>query len=554
MKLKQLCVGITLMMSGVVMASTAYDSVSSTKEFKLNTEQLLNVHANSLVNLTIPFELQVLPVVIEYKTAMTEGVSYLSGYFAGNKDKRLSLKYDNGQWSGYINTNTAKYIVGSSNGNVFLTAVGNEVAVDFSADDMFAKINETKDNGVYEAQLDYHKLLTAKPNTEMTLNLPEIGKTALVYEKSEQTESGNTNFIGYLRDYGTDYRAIVTYGTGGAVGKISTPNGEFQLENNKLVNMELAGNVVAQNATPDALVPMLDAQTVQAMSMSKQESNFDPMRAVSNEIVTLDLFLYYTDGFAKRMGTSTALRIDNLVAISNQAYVDSQVFVKLRLVGKKQVAYTDDNSNNTALSEMLSNKTPFTTRATDKSNSGADLMMLLRPFKYPVQSSCGVGYIGGANNQPIKYYANYALSVVSDGKDMNGSSYYCQDLSFVHEIGHNMGSMHDRATVKSQGGGSGVFPYSFGYNGTLSKFGTVMSYTQPRVGKFSNPNIKTCPNNEVCGVIETDTTKSANNALSLNSVRFDVANFTATKIPLTTTTSGTSTTGTKTTTSPAQHK
>ena len=561
MKLNQLTLAVVLGLSSLsAQASVGFENVSSSREMTLNTEQLLKVNTNSLVNLTIPFEKNVLPLVIEYRTEIKDGIAYLSGYYANHKDKRLSLRYDNGSWSGYINTDTQKYIVGSTDKQVFITAVGNEIQIDNPADDLFSRIRETKDKGVYDAQLDYHKIMTTKENSEITLNLPDVGKTAIVYEKSEQTESGNTNWVGYLRDYGNDYRAILTYGPEGVVGKVSTPDGEFQLNNNQLTNMEKAGNSVAQNLGPDAVMPMIDSKTLSAMSVAKKESAvavpgvMSATVAPSTELVPIDLFIYYTNGFATKQGTGTGLRIDNLIAISNQAYVDSKVFIKLRLAGKKQVDYTDDSKNSTALSNLLNNIGPFATKKTDRANSGADMLILLRPFKYPVQASCGVAYIGGANGTGIKYYSNYMVSVVSDGKDANGSGYYCQDLTFVHELGHNMGSMHDRKTVASQGGAGsfGAFPYSFGYNGTKSKFGTVMSYTQPRVGKFSNPNINTCPNNEACGVVETDPNLSANNALSLNNTRFDVSNFMATKLgPLTSTTTGTGTgTGTTTTTTP----
>jgi len=82
-----------------------------------------------------------------------------------------------------------------------------------------------------------------------------------------------------------------------------------------------------------------------------------------------------------------------------------------------------------------------------------------------------------------------------------------------------MGSMHDRANA---GGGKGAYTYSYGY-GVGGTFGTVMSYINPRIGKFSNPAI-TCAGGTTCGVSET-ASNSANNALSLNNTRTAVAGF-----------------------------
>ncbi|NJL17883.1 MAG: hypothetical protein HC938_12475 [Nitrospira sp.] len=62
--------------------------------------------------------------------------------------------------------------------------------------------------------------------------------------------------------------------------------------------------------------------------------------------------------------------------------------------------------------------------------------------------------------------------------------------TLTHELGHNMGNAHDRAS-----GGTGVFAYSYGYRDTVGKFRTIMAYpcptvSCPRVKYFSNPKIK----------------------------------------------------------------
>ena len=99
-----------------------------------------------------------------------------------------------------------------------------------------------------------------------------------------------------------------------------------------------------------------------------------------------------------------------------------------------------------------------------------------------------------------------------------GSRYYCDDFALAHELGHTMGSQHDRANATFQG----AYPYSYGY-GSSGMFGTIMSYINPRVGKFSNPNIS-CSGSP-CGIAD-----SADNARSLNNTRATVASFKAAQI------------------------
>ena len=218
-------------------------------------------------------------------------------------------------------------------------------------------------------------------------------------------------------------------------------------------------------------------------------------------------------------------RIQLLTALSNQAYVDSNVNINLRLVKALKIDIPDTTTNSQTLSDMLNGKGAFTGLASLRQTYGADLVTLVRPFYLNEQGrNCGVGYIGGYGGSNIANYKNYGLSVVSDGTDMTGQGYYCNNYAFTHELGHNMGSMHDRQTVASQGGGTGAYPYSFG-NGQAGAFGTIMSYISPVVGKFSSPNI-TCTTSKLpCGVAASDSAKSADNALSLNNTRPAVSSF-----------------------------
>ncbi|MEO8104140.1 MAG: Calx-beta domain-containing protein, partial [Betaproteobacteria bacterium] len=138
------------------------------------------------------------------------------------------------------------------------------------------------------------------------------------------------------------------------------------------------------------------------------------------------------------------------------------------------------------------------------------------------------------------------------------------DSLFIHEVGHNMGNAHDRATAAAQGNGTpgeGAFPYSFGYyfcaNTTLTcnpfvpggcpttlpqcafpsnnDIGTIMSYFDPVTLKFSNPAVLCAPagggpTSRPCGITEADANNSANNALSMNNMRLTLQGVKATQI------------------------
>lgn len=427
----------------------------------------------------------------------------------------------------------------------------------------------------YPVRFDLVRLSELAPGDEADLALPNAGTFKVSYRESVANADGTTTWVGQLRDYGDDYRVILTYGPEATDGHILTPYGEFLLGTHAggqwLVDVTRSGLQAPPSAGTDALVSPphlvgpagaghgsvsggaqlaagaaaggLSAPTgggTAAAAASKPTPTPTPTptpkptptpapkSAAPAANTTIDVLVLYTDGFKARLGTAAATRISSLVALANQAYKDSGVAITLRLVGTAQVAYTDVNSDSIALSDLSNGAGAFANVRALRSEYGADLVTVLRPLHTKARMTCGLGWIGGYGGNPISWYAGSGYSVVGDGTDMDGRGYYCNDYSFAHELGHNMGSMHDRATVAAQGGGSGAYPYGFGY-GKSGAFGTVMSYINPVVGKFSNPALKTCAN-QVCGISETDVRNAANNALSLNNTRDAVAAFVPTTV------------------------
>lgn len=145
---------------------------------------------------------------------------------------------------------------------------------------------------------------------------------------------------------------------------------------------------------------------------------------------------------------------------------------------------------------------------------------------YVSQRVCGVAYKLGNNGVMPNSARSAAFFVVSQGSDL-GTGINCGDATFSHEVGHNLGSDHDR----SQPVTASIFPYSYGYGAydTSTEFGTIMSYAPKETYLFSNPNIDCdlrssatdgTPPNIPCGIIG-----YANNAKGFNAVRNEVAGF-----------------------------
>src|SRR3546814_1522696 len=109
--------------------------------------------------------------------------------------------------------------------------------------------------------------------------------------------------------------------------------------------------------------------------------------------------------------------------------------------------------------------------------------------------SCGVAWMNGGGRMPQAISDAYGFSVSNVAP--------CGPYVLAHEIGHNLGSAHDRETMSASGHlDYGVYQYSFGYRQDgPPAFATVMAYAageRPGPGPFSSPRPPPC--GAACGV------------------------------------------------------
>jgi peptidyl-Asp metalloendopeptidase len=226
----------------------------------------------------------------------------------------------------------------------------------------------------------------------------------------------------------------------------------------------------------------------------------------------VDLLVVYTSTARAKQGGTAAMNalIAMGVDLANQAYQNSRIAMRLRLVRSAEIVYAETGNMNTDLVRLQRTSDGFMDQVhTLRNQYKADMVALIVDNG---GSYCGIAYVMA--NGPRASFAPWAFSVTDRDCVSNNT--------LTHELGHNMGDAHDRAS-----GGTGVYPYSYGYRDPIGKFRTIMAYpcptvSCPRVKYFSNPKILI--NGRPAGIDHrVNPSNSADNARSMNEVRNVIA-------------------------------
>lgn len=394
----------------------------------------------------------------------------------------------------------------------------------------------------YQAAVSEAHAMRALVTGEMTVMAPDGQPLKLAYQRHMEHANGNWTWIG-RNAQGED--AVITFGEKAVFGSIPQP-GREELKLSTLggrtwiVVVDPARQHYPDSSSPDYLVPP-ELSAALADAGPAATSSQAAAVAATGAATTIDVALGYTTTYATELGgdSQAVTRLQNLVDIANQAYTNSQVNAQIRLVRTLAVNYPDATDNSSTLSALTGNTASgsdpaFSALRAARDQYGADLVSLVRRFRAPENSGCGIAWlIGGGQSSFTTAAAPYGYSVVSDDLDMGDidesdrKNYVCRKETLAHEAGHNMGQAHNTEDSERPG----VHAYSYGYReSSTTGFYTVMAYrlaasSQRSIRYFSNPNVVDPVTGRPTGVLNV-----SDNARSMAQTMPVVAAFRATTV------------------------
>ena len=231
-------------------------------------------------------------------------------------------------------------------------------------------------------------------------------------------------------------------------------------------------------------------------------------------LATIDVLFYHEEGMEDPSSVA-----DFVIETANQAFSDSGVDIALNIVGVKPLVIDAETAQSDVLGAMYEAQSPFESIESDRAFYAADVVVALRENIPEDDDSCGVAYIGVLDGSPWRNLYMTTVQWLPVDKAVDGL--YCTDTSTAHEIGHILGSQHERRLFEE--GDKGAYEFSFGHY-REGFFKTIMSYgTEREIGVFSNPDIDSCLGSS-CGITDGDP-ESADNARGFNQTRFMIAGY-----------------------------
>jgi peptidyl-Asp metalloendopeptidase len=322
--------------------------------------------------------------------------------------------------------------------------------------------------------------------------------------------------------------AVIVEENGVVSGNISVGKLKYQIKYAGAIG-HVVQQVDASASPPDhppTTAPREPAAERALRTSTKATAPPEAARALLDDGSQIDVMVVYTPSARISEGGTAGMqsRINLIVAETNNIYLNSGVTQRIRLVYAGEVNFVETNLQPDLVRLQNPADSVMAVVHSLRNLYGADLVSLWGNYT----GGCGESNIMTIENTS---FASQAFTVV----DRNCAA---NNFSFAHELGHNMGLLHDLfdgnspTTVTPEGSTTPtLIDYPHGYVDMANQFRSVMAISKqcdmqvpvvscPRIPYFSNPGLSF--NGAPIGNIAT-----AQEFKALNDTRDTTANFRA---------------------------
>ena len=388
----------------------------------------------------------------------------------------------------------------------FITVVSEEGVINRQTDPAAVRAIDVK--------IDIARLRSA---SMITLPLPGKKRVRLIRKREDKFEDGRSAWYGVIdRDPGSF--VLISFTPRAIAGRITTSSGQ-------IYRIGYAGQDIHQIVDIDSgkfpedrydfVIPEIKEPLLKAESDCP-----DPATRI-------DVMVVYTGAASTGAGGAAGMEalIYECIYLSNLAYQNSNINQRLNLVHFEEVTYAESGNSLTDLGRLQDSADTFMDNIhTLRDTYAADLVALLvESLDY-----CGRGYLMTSVSGS---YAPYGFTVIK--RTCAGDN-----LSFPHELGHNMGARHDCTADMTLGS---PYDYNHGYyvsapaDGSGLSWRTVMSYNNctsglcTRILYFSNPSLSYSPTSSAStdpmGTAASPGSCTADNHQTLNNTASTIAQY-----------------------------